>query len=78
MLSNQPTSWSFGKVVSILRSAYKCVIQQEGIMKETKFNDAGRFFPHDVDLITSSKLTTMVTFIFLSLVETQLHFARVL
>lgn len=47
-------------------------------MKETKFNDAGRFFPHDVDLITSSKLTTMVTFIFLSLVETQLHFARAL
>lgn len=47
-------------------------------MKETNFNNAGRFFPHDVDWITSSKLTTMVTFIFLSLVETQLHFARAL
>lgn len=64
MLSNQPTSWSFGKVVSILRSAYKCVIQQEGIMKETNFNNAGRFFPHDVDLITGSTLTTMVTLSF--------------
>lgn len=30
-------------------------------MKETNFNNARRFFPHDVDLITSSKLTTMVT-----------------
>lgn len=33
-------------------------------MKETNFNNAGRFFPHDVDLITSSKLTTMVTLSF--------------